>query len=479
MDKKYVIGVDIGTQSTRIIIYDQFGMIVSEGKQNHIPLYQPGPGMAEHPGDDIWDSFRKACRSAINNFSGNIKEISAIGLSSQRCALALVNENGKLLFPIMSWLDKRTYVPIESLDIYSEVKKYLTCSGYICKKLTGEFNDTVSNFVGQWPMDNDNWCWSNDPAVIEHYNMPLDKLATVKLPGTVLGYVTEEGSSETGLPVGCAVIATAGDKQVESLGGGAYKDGQAYVSCGTFVGCDIVGSKNRTDGTAFWSFLGGIPHTYNYEGNGVRRGFWTVSWFRNQFGEAVRDDCEKLGAIPEEIFNNEAEQVPAGCDGLITIPDWAPPSDKQYRKGAMIGFDGRHTRGHMYRSILEGIALSLKNNTDEMCNELGIELKNLNIGGGGSLSRVGMQIFSDVFGIPVITNKVYESCSLGAAIEAAVGAGIYKTFDEAVPNMVHTREIYYPNEENVKIYKQLNETVYKEARNHLDPMLKEISKLVD
>ncbi len=124
-------------------------------------------------------------------------------------------------------------------------------------------------------------------------------------------------------------------------------------------------------------FQASIPGRYLYECMGVRRGMWTVSWFRDQFGAAALSEIHDAGVGIEELLNREAENVPPGCEGLITVHDWAPPSEAEFRKGAMIGFDGRHTRAHMYRSVLEGIAFTMKNHMDKMAQELKTPFKSL------------------------------------------------------------------------------------------------------
>ena len=137
----------------------------------------------------------------------------------------------------------------------------------------------------------------------------------------------------------------------------------------------------------------------------------------------------------------------------------------------MIGFDGRHGRAHMYRSILEAIALTMKNRVDEMCEELGVTLDNIIITGGGSNSDLFMQIFADVFGIPAKRNVVNGAAGVGAAICAAVAVGAYKTFDEAVEKMVKVKDVFEPNKENVELYAEMC-PIYKDITNHTDAVLK-------
>jgi sugar (pentulose or hexulose) kinase len=163
--------------------------------------------------------------------------------------------------------------------------------------------------------------------------------------------------------------------------------------------------------------------------------------------------------------------VPAGSDGLMSVLDWLAPTDRPFRKGVMLGFDARHTRGHVYRSILEAIALTMKDRVDEMCDELGITLREVVVSGGGAQSALFMQIFADAFGIPSSRAAGPSGASLGAAICAAVATGVYPDFPTAVARMEKPRQTFAPNPANADVYRRMNATVYREIRNATDQVL--------
>jgi sugar (pentulose or hexulose) kinase len=189
-------------------------------------------------------------------------------------------------------------------------------------------------------------------------------------------------------------------------------------------------------------------------------------------GEDLINHSKSQGISPEEVINAEARKVPVGSDGLMTIMDWLAPPDKPYKKGLMIGFDGRHTRAHIYRSILEGIALTMKNHADAMCDELGITLQDIIVSGGGSNSDLFMQIFADVFGVPAARNQVNGSASLGAAICAAVAVDAYAGFQEAIEAMVKVSDSFQPIQEHSSTYNKMNEEVYRHITSFTDEILK-------
>ncbi len=470
MKKKYIIGVDGGSQSSKVVIYDLEGNIVCEGNEDLKPMCLPKPGVVEHPDDDLWDSIVIACKKAMACFPGDKKDIIGLGLCTIRYCRVLLKEDGTLASPAMSWMDRRVSRPYEREN--PMVKYVTTTTGYITHRFTGAFKDTAGNLQGQWPMDTDTWQWSEDPEVMKHFNIPKEMLFELHMPGTIVGHVTEKAARATGIPMGIPVVATSNDKAVEALGAGSISEKTALVSLGTYIAAMVPGHENLKGSNHFWTNFASIPNEYLYESFGIRRGMWTVSWFKNLLGEDIVLKAEALGISPEEYLNREAQEVPAGSDGLMTVLDWLAPTDEPFKKGIMIGFDGRHTRAHMYRSILEAIALTMKSKVDAMCSELNIVLENIIISGGGSNSGLFMQIFADVFGLPAYRNVISGSASLGSAICVAVATGIYDDFEKASQVMVRVRDTFQANSENTELYKRMNDEVYKNITTYTDEILK-------
>ena len=470
MAKKYIIGVDGGSQSSKVIIFDLQGNVVCEGKQDLKPMLLPAPGVAEHPDDDLWDSITVASRRAMAAFPGKTDEIVGLGLCTIRCCRALLKEDGTLAAPVISWMDFRLARPYEHTN--PAVKYVTTTSGYITHRFTGNFNDTTSNYLGEWPIDYDTWRWSDDENVIKRYNVPRDMLFNLQVPGAVAGYVTEEAAKATGIPAGLPVVATANDKAVEALGAGLSGENTVLISLGTYICGMAVGLQNRMDTANYFTNMASMPHRYLYESGGIRRGMWTISWIKDLLGDEVALRAKALGISPEELLNRESEKVSAGSDGLMTIVDWLARPATPYKKGIMIGFDGRHTRAHMYRSILEAIALTMKNHVDAMIDEMNMPLQKIIVSGGGSNSNVFMQIFADVFNRPAARNVVNGAAGLGSAICAAVGTGVYGSFEEAIENMVAIRDVFEPISSNAAVYERMNKEVYKDLTAYTDEILK-------
>lgn len=395
-----------------------------------------------------------------------------VGIGGIRCCRVLLKKDGTLAQPVISWMDARTAVPYEHTN--PEVAYVTSTTGYLSCRLTGEFKDCIGNAFGEWPVDMETWNWSKDEEVIRKYQIPREMLFEAVGPGEILGHVTKAASEKTGLPEGLPVVSVTNDKAVEGLGAGLVNDQTAVISLGTYITLMIQGKELPKDPKALWAIISSVPGKYLYESYGIRRGMWTVSWFRDLFGDGLMQEAAKQGLSPEELLNEKAEKVPAGSDGLMTVLDWLANPWEPYKKGIMIGFGAHMDEAYMYRSILEGIAYTMKNNCDAMCEELGKPLKEIVISGGGSNSDLFMQIFADIFNVPAKRNVVNESASLGAVINTAVALGEYESYEKAVEEMVEIKDVFMPIEKNAQLYQKLNQRAYKNMANYTDGVLKEI-----
>ena len=470
MSTKYLMGIDEGSQSAKITIFDVKGNIVCEGKAPLKPYDLPRPGYVEHPGDDWWDAICQASKNCMAVFEGDPADIVGIGLCTIRCCRAYLKEDCTLAQPALSWMDIRMSQPYKHEN--PEVRYIVASSGYITHRLTGEKKDTISNYEYGWPVDVDNWKWSDDPAAYEATGMPREMLFDLVMPGDVLGYITEEAAAATGLPAGVPLVATGNDKAVEGLGTGCMGPTTACLSLGTYTTAMMEGTENLKGTSYAWPKFSSVPNKYLYDSNGIRRGMWTVSWFRDVLGEGYKEVAERQGMSAEQLLGIEAEKVPVGSDGLMTVLNWLATPEARYQKGIMIGFDGRHTRAHMYRSILEGIAMTMHKHLYDMADEVGTHFDIVIVTGGGSMSDVFMQILADVFDIKTVRNTVGGAAGIGSAICAAVAAGVYGSFEEAVSEMVHVKDEFIPIPENTAIYNRMM-PVYNSITGATDELLKQ------
>jgi len=465
---KYLIGVDGGTQSSKVVVYDLEGTVVCQGRQPLLPFSRPEPGVVEHPDDDCWTSICAASREAMAAFPGDPSEILGVGLCTIRCCKSFLKADGTLLQPLMSWMDTRAYQPYIPDD--PELAYATTSSGYMTHRFTGNFRDSAANnIILQWPIDTDTWQW--DPALFPQFNQREDLLVELQMPGDIAGYVTPECAAATGIPVGLPVVTTANDKAVEALGTGTLGERGALISLGTYIASMVHGHENRKDPVEFWTNFACMPHKYLYESHGIRRGMWTLSWFLDLLGPEMAAAAAEEGMSREQYLEREAAEAPPGSDGLLTVLDWLAPTDHPYRKGVMLGWDARHTRGHAYRSILEAIAMTMKTCVDNMARELGVAFEDVVVSGGGASSPLFMRIFADVFGVPAHRTVGASGASLGSAICAAVATGAYPDFETAAARMAGERETFRPDLATTATYARVIDDVYTRIRAATDPIL--------
>jgi sugar (pentulose or hexulose) kinase len=476
MHGPYLVGVDCGTQSAKVVIYDVSGTAVSTGQRALRPMSRPRHGVAVHPDDDLWESIAAASRQAMDGFAGDPNEIAGVGLCTIRCCKTFLKADGSLVEPVISWMDDRAYQAYLPAD--PDVASATTSSGYLGHRFTGELKDTAANnIILQFPIDTDTWQWSDEPSLYAEFGVTRELMVELVMPGDVIGHVTPEAALATGLPVGLAVVATANDKAVEMLGAGSIGDTTALISLGTYIAAMLPGAENHHSPEHFWTNFACVPHRYLYESHGVRRGMWTLTWLLDLLGEEFAERAASLGLTREGYIELEALVVPAGSNGLMTVLDWLAPTDKPFRKGIMLGFDARHTRGHLYRSILEAIALTMKQHVDAMCTELGLQLDEIVVSGGGSASPLFMQIFADVFGIPASRSVHAGGASLGAAICAAAATGVHPDIESAALTMTRGRESFTPDPATSALYRALDDTVYQHIRAATDPLLERVYPL--
>ncbi len=466
----YLIGVDCGSQSAKVGIFDSEGRMPAAGQCLLRPTLRPRHGVVVHPDEDLWDAVCEASRQALAGFTGDPREIVGVGLCGIRCCKAFLRADGSLVEPVISWMDDRAYQPYLPDDPL--LASATTSSGYLAHRFTGRVRDTAANSIAlQWPIDTDTWGWSDDDALVARHGVPRRLLVELQLPGEVIGPLSRAAAAATGLPEGIPVVETANDKAVEALGSGTLGPNTALVSLGTYICAMVSGSENHPQPSAFWTNFASIPHRYLYESNGIRRGMWTLTWFLDLLGPELAERAKAAGVSRAAIVEREAESVPAGSDGLLTILDWLAPTDAPFRKGVMLGFDARHTRGHVYRSIVEAIALTMKANVDAMCEELGIELDEIVLSGGGSRSDLLMRVYADVFGIPALRSAHGAGAALGAAVCAAAGVGLHADIETAAAAMTGRRERVEPDLATTELYRRVHERVYGSIRTTTDALL--------
>ncbi len=345
--------------------------------------------------------------------------------------------------------------------------------------MTGRFVDSVGSQVGYVPFDYKklNWARSTD---WKWQAVPMDRAILPDLvpPASRLGEISREAAEETGIPAGLPLIAAAADKACEVIGAGCIEPHIACLSYGTTATINTTHRRYIEVIPLIPPYPAAVPGAYSLEIQ-IYRGFWMVSWFEREFGQAEQSLASEMGVETEELLDELVNTVPPGSMGLMLQPFWSPGLRKPgpEAKGAVIGFGDVHTRAHFYRSILEGLAYALREGAERTMRRSGVAIREIRVAGGGSQSAVAMQITADIFGIPTTRPRLYEASGLGAAIDAAVGLGLHTDFNTAISEMTHQGTSFEPNLANHRIYDELYRRVYLGMYDRLRPLYEEIRSI--
>lgn len=423
----YFLGIDLGTQSCKLAIYSATGKRVAQSVASLLPIEVPKQGQAIHPGDNLWEAFCQAARELTSRWD---KTITAAALTVQRCCRVLLTKDLELAQPVISWMDERLGRPYEHQP---GVDYVTTAGGYLAARLTGEKKDSVANYFGHWPYSEQEWVWSSDDQDYLQNGLKPGQLFSLVGPGQLLGVLTKEAALQTGLSQGLPIVATGNDKAVDMLAVDPSANSM-MVSLGTYIAAAVL-SKEELPGQAYWKSFSVQPPYFLYETVGVRRGMWTISWFLR----------ELAGENSLQEINNEASAISLGSDGLMAIHDWAAPVSEPHKRGALVGFDGRHGKAHIFRAILEGIAFRLANNWQDACAHKKLEINSLYSCGGGSHSELLNQMLANVYQLPLSTfEETFSLTALCGALLAATWHGSYSNIQEAREAMIRTGSSYQP-----------------------------------
>jgi sugar (pentulose or hexulose) kinase len=500
-----VLAIDNGTQSVRALLFDPRGNLLAKHRVPIESYYSTAPGLAEQDPEVFWRAVCEACQGLWTQ-GVDRSSIAAVSLTTQRSTVINVDENGKPLRPAIVWLDQRrteglkpvgglwgaafavagasqtvAYLQAEAEcnwlrthqpDVWNATHKYLFLSGYLTYRLVGQFVDSVASQVGYVPFDYKAQAWSKWWDW-KWQAVPMDKriLPDLVPVASPLGEISPEASSATGIPQGLPLIAAAADKATEVLGAGCLEPHIGCLSYGTTVTINTTHKKYIEVIPLLPPYPAAVPGQYSFEIQ-VQRGYWMVTWFKHQFGMREQKLADERGVEPEALFDELVHSVPPGSDGLVLQPYWSPglrfPGPEA--RGAIIGFSDVHTRAHMYRAILEGLAYAMREGAERTAKRSGIPITELRVAGGGSQSTAALQLTADVFGLPASRPHIYEASGLGAAMDAAVGVGIHKDFSVAIGEMTHVRDTFEPDFKTHARYNDLYHGVYKKMYERLRPL---------
>ena len=493
MGKDYLAVMDIGTQSSRVIVFDTHGNVISQASRTAQPYYSQQPGWAEMPSDQVWNDCKDILTEVTRELGDEKKNIRSLAITANRDNIMPLDKNLTPLRDWIIWLDKRqtpeavhaihhkatmktrlvsgvarglmdyaasnskfNWIKYHEPEVHQQAAYYCTLSGYLTLKLTGNTADATGMQCGYLPFDTAHETWFAFDFMYEVFGVRRDQMFTLVKQGDILGTIITEAAQATGLPEGLPVVATAGDKQVESLGAGAFTPREAVISYGTMASLSVMMNKPVSDlHFKFNTFPGALPKKWNAEFH-IYRGYWLITWLYWQYAGHYESYDEFLSEM-----TTAAQSVPPGSRGLFLFPFFTQHEGfHPDARGSIVGLTDTHRREDIYRCFLEGIAFAMRQGLDVIEKASHQKTKRVIVCGGGSQSDVGMQITADILNRPTVRLDNVEVCAIGAAILGGKAVGVFKNVEEGINAMRREARVFMPHAANVAIYEDIYENVY-------------------
>ncbi len=476
-----VMGIDVGTGGTRALIIGERGQILASAAEDHQPFASPYVGWAEQHPDDWWRAAQIAIRKALRDSQLSAGQISCVGFSGQMHGAVMVDGDGKVVRPALIWCDVRTQKQCDDLtsqigrerliDLaanpalanftltkflwtrenepqnWRRVRHVMLPKDYVRFKLTGHPATDVADASGTLLLDVSRRAWSTE--ILAASGIDRSILPELFESPAVCGQVNSNGAEASGLAQGTLVVAGAGDQAAGAVGMGIVTPGAVSATIGTSGVVFASTDRPTTDAQGrLHTFCHAIPNRWHVMGVTQAAGL-SLRWLRDTFFQG----CAKSGSDIYHHMTEEAAQAPAGSGNLLWAPylmgERAPHLDPDVR-GALVGLTASHTRAHVIRAVLEGVAFSLKD-TFQILEAMGIPIERVRLGGGGARSALWRRIQSEVYGREVEIVAAEEGAAYGAAILAGVGAGLWPSVDAACESAVRVSERVMPDPNHVAV----------------------------
>ncbi|AGC67909.1 xylulose kinase XylB [Thermoclostridium stercorarium subsp. stercorarium DSM 8532] len=506
----YLLGVDIGTSGTKTVLFDETGNTVASDLQEY-PLYQPKNGWAEQDPEDWWRATYTSIRNVLAKSGVSPDEVKGVGLSGQMHGAVLLDKDNQVLRRAIIWCDQRSSAECEQIteligakrlieitanpaltgftaskvmwvknnepEIFDKVRKILLPKDYVRFCLTGEFATEVSDASGMQFLDVPNRCWSDE--VISKLGLDKSMLGKVYESQEITGTIHSKAAELTGLKVGTPVVGGAGDQAAGAVGNGIVKKGIISSTIGTsgvvFAYSDDV---NIDPLGRVHTFCHAVPNKWHIMGVTQGAGL-SLQWFRNNFCREEIATAELMGVDPYYLMDQAAEKVEPGSNGIIYLPylmgERTPHLDPDCR-GVFFGLSAKHTKREMIRAVMEGVVYSLRDCL-EIIEGLGVEISQVRASGGGGKSPLWRQMQADVFNRDICTINASEGPAFGVALLAGVGAGVYRSVEEACEATIKVKSTQKPNTAAHEKYNGYYK-LYRKLYTSLKDDFKTLAKLV-
>lgn len=453
---QYSLGVDIGTFDTKAVLVDLDGQIIAQANKGHKMLV-PFPGWAEHrPNQDWWGDFCETTHSVIAQGQIDVTDIKVVACSAIGPCMLPVDKNGEALMNgVLYGVDTRAHQEINDLnkeigadqilamggnaltsqsvgpkilwlkrnrpEIFEKTHKILTSTSFLVHKLTGEYvidHYTAANFSPLYDIHNQCWSQTLTADLISEEALPDLRWST-----DVVGVLSEKAAKETGLPTGIPVTTGTIDAAAEAVSVGVSETGDTMCMYGSTIFMISLTSQRVEDHRLWYApWLFKNQHACMA---GLATSGTLTHWFREHFGKDLDEDTSFFQ------LSLEAEKSKAGANGLVFLPYFSgerTPIHDPDAKGVVFGLRLDHTRGDVYRSLIEGIAFGTRHVVDTFA-ESGTKTNRIFAVGGGTKNDLWLQTTSDITGIDQILREKTVGASYGDAFLGALAIGAVSPSD--------------------------------------------------
>jgi len=474
-----LLGIDVGTGGTRALVIDAQGTVVASASAEHQHFASPKPGWAEQDPRDWWKACGEAVRKALQTSEAKAEDIACVGFSGQMHGAVLLDASDEVVRPALIWCDQRSepqslelekifgrdtlirltcnppltnftltkflWVRENEPEKWDRVAHVMLPKDYVRFRLTGERAIDMADASGTLLLDVAKRRWSEE--VLAKTGIKESMLPGLFESPEVCGKVNATGAEATGLKAGTPVVAGAGDQAAGAVGMGIARVGAVSATIGTSGVVFASTDRPAMDPAGrLHTFCHAIPGRWHVMGVTQAAGL-SLRWYRDNFGSASPAVHKKDGRDPYDVFAEEATKAPVGSEGAFWVPylmgERTPHLDPNAR-AALIGLTASHSRAHVIRAIMEGVAYSLKD-TFTIFEEMKIPVTSIRLGGGGARSPLWRQIQADVYGREVEIVAAEEGAAYGAAILAGAGGGAWSSVEQACGAVVRVAKRIAPN----------------------------------
>jgi FGGY-family pentulose kinase len=485
----YVLGLDAGTQSLRAALVDLTGRAVAYGVAP-IDTVFPRPTWAEQDPNQWWTAAQSAVRQALAGAQAKPEQIAGIGLDCTACTVLACDSAGEPLRPALLWMDQRAFREADDISAtgdavlryvsgrvspewmlpkalwlkrhepatYNRADRIVECTNWLMFKLTGEWTLSLNHVAVKWNYARPDGGWPvrmmNAVGLADLLAKWPERIEPLGQGGATL---SEPAAHALGLCAGTPVAQGGIDAYLGMLGLGATGPGDVAVIAGSST-CHLAQSRAGVFGSGAAGCYpdATVEGLYTLEAGQTATGS-ILNWYREHFAGREEREAARRGVSIYEVLDEQARATPPGAEGLVVRDDWQgnrSPYKNPQARGAIVGLSLAHGPGHIFRALYEATACGTRNIL-ENASAHGLEVKRIVFGGGGARSDLWMQIHADILKHTIHLPRETESSALGAAMAAAVGAGLFADFAAAAQSMVAIERSIEPNPANQTIYDDL------------------------